>query len=49
VTTSGPALGVTLLNRLAITVVEVALFATGIVSWPGRRRRAAASAEPSTE
>jgi glycosyltransferase 2 family protein len=40
VTTSGPALGVTLLNRLAITLVELALFATGIVSWPGRRRGA---------
>jgi uncharacterized membrane protein YbhN (UPF0104 family) len=38
VTTSGPALGVTLLNRLAITVVELALFATGVISWPGRRR-----------
>jgi len=37
VTTSGAALGVTLLNRLAITLVEVALFATGVVSWPGRR------------
>ena len=41
VTTSGPALGVTLLNRLAITIVEVALFATGVISWPGRRRGAA--------
>jgi len=40
VTTSGPALGVTLLNRLAITLVELALFATGVVSWPGRRRGA---------
>jgi uncharacterized membrane protein YbhN (UPF0104 family) len=37
VTTSGPALGVTILNRLAITLVEVALFATGVVSWPSRR------------
>ena len=34
------ALGVTLLNRLAITLVELALFATGVVSWPGRRRGA---------
>ena len=33
VTTSGPALGVTLLNRLAITVVEVLLFGVGIVTW----------------
>jgi uncharacterized membrane protein YbhN (UPF0104 family) len=38
VTSSGPALGATLLNRLAITVVELALFATGVISWPGRRR-----------
>jgi uncharacterized membrane protein YbhN (UPF0104 family) len=37
VTTSGPALGVTLLNRLAITLVELALFGAGVVSWrPGR-------------
>ena len=33
VTTSGPALGVTLLNRLAITVVELALFGAGVVKW----------------
>ena len=32
-TTSGPALGVTLLNRLAITLVEVLLFGAGIVTW----------------
>ena len=32
-TTSGPALGVTLLNRLAITLVELLLFAAGVVSW----------------
>ena len=38
VTNSGAALGVTLLNRLAITLVELALFAVGIVSWPSRRR-----------
>jgi uncharacterized membrane protein YbhN (UPF0104 family) len=35
---NGVALGVTLLNRLAITLVELALFATGVASWPGRRR-----------
>jgi uncharacterized membrane protein YbhN (UPF0104 family) len=39
VTTSGPALGVTLLNRLAITVVEIALFGVGVASWRPRRRR----------
>jgi glycosyltransferase 2 family protein len=39
VTTSGPALGVTLLNRLAITVVEVALFGAGIAVWRPRARR----------
>jgi hypothetical protein len=33
ITTSGPALGVTLLNRLAITLVELLLFGAGIVSW----------------
>ena len=33
VTTSGPALGVTLLNRLAITLVELALFAVGVATW----------------
>ncbi|MGZ4290073.1 MAG: lysylphosphatidylglycerol synthase transmembrane domain-containing protein [Gaiellaceae bacterium] len=49
VTTSGPALGVTLLNRLAITLVELALFATGVVSWPGRRRSARDGRFSSTE
>jgi uncharacterized membrane protein YbhN (UPF0104 family) len=33
VTTSGAALGVTLINRLAITLVELILFAIGIVAW----------------
>jgi hypothetical protein len=33
VTTSGAALGVTLINRLAITIVEVVLFAVGVVMW----------------
>jgi glycosyltransferase 2 family protein len=45
VTTSGPALGVTLLNRLAITVVELALFGAGVVTWRPRRRRTAAQNE----
>ena len=39
-TTSGPALGVTLINRLAITLVELLLFAVGLVAWrlvPPRR------------
>jgi len=40
VTTSGPALGVTLLNRLAITVVELALFGGGVVRWRPWRRAA---------
>jgi uncharacterized membrane protein YbhN (UPF0104 family) len=37
VTEPGPALGVTLLNRLAITIVEVALFGVGALSWRARR------------
>jgi uncharacterized membrane protein YbhN (UPF0104 family) len=41
VTSTGPALGVTLLNRLAITVVELALFGAGVVTWRPRRRAAA--------
>jgi glycosyltransferase 2 family protein len=39
VTTSGAALGVTLINRLAITIVELLLFAVGIVSWRLTRPR----------
>jgi uncharacterized membrane protein YbhN (UPF0104 family) len=39
ITDPGPALGVTLLNRLAITLVEVALFGVGVVSWRPRRTR----------
>jgi uncharacterized membrane protein YbhN (UPF0104 family) len=39
ITTSGPALGVTLLNRLAITLVEVLLFAAGLVGWRLARSR----------
>ena len=41
ITTSGPALGVTLLNRLAITLVEVILFAVGLVTWRLSRSRRA--------
>jgi uncharacterized membrane protein YbhN (UPF0104 family) len=43
VTTSGPALGVTLLNRLAITLVELALFGAGVASWRPRGNRSRAS------
>ena len=43
VTTSGPALGVTLLNRLAITLVELALFGAGVIGWRPRRRPLTAS------
>jgi uncharacterized membrane protein YbhN (UPF0104 family) len=42
ITTSGPALGVTIVNRLAITLVELALFGVGIAGWRirgGARRR----------
>jgi glycosyltransferase 2 family protein len=40
ITTPGPALGVTLLNRLAITVVEVVLFGVGVVTWRSGSRDA---------
>jgi glycosyltransferase 2 family protein len=40
VTSEGPALGVTLVNRLLITVVEVVLFGVGVVWWRTARRRA---------
>jgi uncharacterized membrane protein YbhN (UPF0104 family) len=40
VTTEGPALGVTLVNRLLITVVEAVLFGVGVVWWRTARRRA---------
>ena len=40
ITSAGPALGVTLVNRLAITIVELALFGAGIVSWRVGRREA---------
>jgi glycosyltransferase 2 family protein len=38
ITTPGPALGATLLNRLAITIVEVVLFGIGVVTWRSSRR-----------
>jgi uncharacterized membrane protein YbhN (UPF0104 family) len=43
ITSEGPALGVTLLNRLVITVVEVALFGIGVASWRGTRHAAVAA------
>ena len=43
VTTEGPALGVTLLNRLAITLVELLLFGAGVVSWRLTRAARASS------
>jgi len=39
VTASGPALDATIINRLVITLVELALFAVGVVSWRAARRR----------
>jgi glycosyltransferase 2 family protein len=42
VTDKGPALGVTVLNRLVITIVEVALFGVGVLSWRWGRRAEAA-------
>jgi uncharacterized membrane protein YbhN (UPF0104 family) len=42
ITSSAPALSVTLLNRLAITLVELALFGVGLVAWRiGRAAREA--------
>jgi glycosyltransferase 2 family protein len=41
VTTAGPALSVTLLNRLAITLVELLLFFAGLVGWRVTRSRRA--------
>lgn len=40
VTGEGPALGAALMNRLTITVVELALFGAGVASWRVTRRRA---------
>ncbi len=39
ITSEGPALGVTLLNRLAITLVEFVLFGVGVLTWRSGRRR----------
>jgi uncharacterized membrane protein YbhN (UPF0104 family) len=39
ITSEGPALGATLVNRLVITFVELALFGVGIVTWRGTRAR----------
>jgi glycosyltransferase 2 family protein len=41
ITSSGPALSVTIINRLAITLVELLLFGAGLVTWRPRRREAA--------
>jgi glycosyltransferase 2 family protein len=38
ITSAAPALSVTLLNRLAITLVEVALFGVGLLAWRIGRR-----------
>jgi uncharacterized membrane protein YbhN (UPF0104 family) len=38
-TTSGPALGAVVLNRLAITLVEIVLFGVGVASWRFRRTK----------
>ena len=38
-TTSGPALGAVVLNRLAITLVEILLFGAGVASWRFRRTK----------
>ena len=42
VTTAGPALGVTVMNRFLITVVEVALFGIGLLAWRFAREAAEA-------
>jgi uncharacterized membrane protein YbhN (UPF0104 family) len=38
ITSAGPALSVTVLNRLAITLVELALFGAGVATWRVTRR-----------
>jgi glycosyltransferase 2 family protein len=43
ITSEGPALGVTLMNRLVITIVEIVLFGVGVASWRGQRRTEPAS------
>lgn len=45
VTVEGAALGATVLNRIAITLVEAVLLGAGVAAW-GRRRTAMASQEP---
>ena len=45
ITTATPALSVTLLNRLAITLVEVALFGLGLATWRIGRRPGEAAGE----
>jgi hypothetical protein len=42
VTNAGPALGVTVMNRFLITVVEVALFGAGLLAWRFAREAAEA-------
>ena len=49
ITTAGPALGATLLNRLAITVVEVVLFGIGVVTWRSERRPPPAPPPPAPD
>lgn len=39
ITTSGPALGAVVLNRLAITIVEIALFGAGVATWRTFRQK----------
>jgi hypothetical protein len=38
VTSEGPALGATVLNRLAITLVELLLFVVGLATWRATQR-----------
>ena len=45
ITSSAPALSVTLLNRLAITLVELALFGVGLLTWRLGRRAGEAAGE----
>ena len=47
ITSAAPALSVTLLNRLAITIVEIALFAVGLASWRSSRDAQPTEAQPS--
>jgi hypothetical protein len=42
VTSPGAALGVTLMNRLVITLVELLLFGVGVLSWRSRSRESPA-------